>query len=77
VAPDIIDISVAVIALVASIITAVVTAIFSKRNDIRLKQIEHELDTKKAEQDARRDYEYEAKKRLYQESEPILFQFAD
>ena len=76
-ASDITDISVAVIALVASIITAVVTAIFSKRNDIRLKQIEHELDIKKAEQDARRDYEYEAKKRLYQECEPILFQFAE
>lgn len=74
---DITDISVAVIALVASIITAVVTAIFSKRNDIRLKQIEHDLDTKKAEQDARRDYGYEAKKRLYQECEPILFQFAE
>lgn len=71
------DIVVAVVALFASIATAVVTAILSKRNDIRLKQIENELDTKKAEQDARRDYEYEARKRLYQECEPILFQWAE
>jgi hypothetical protein len=76
-ASEVTDIVVAVVALVASIITAIITAIFSKRNDIRLKQIEHELNLKKAEQDARRDYEYEAKKRLYQECEPILFQNAE
>jgi hypothetical protein len=35
------------------------------------------LNLEKAEQDARRDYEYEAKKRLYQECEPVLFQFAE
>jgi hypothetical protein len=32
---------------------------------------------KKADKDARRDYEYEAKKRLYQECEPILFEFSE
>jgi hypothetical protein len=30
--------------------------------------------TKKAEQDARRDYQYDARKRLYQEYEPLIFQ---
>jgi hypothetical protein len=33
-----------------------------------------QLDIEKAEHDARRDYEYEARKRLYQEYEPIFFQ---
>jgi hypothetical protein len=32
---------------------------------------------KKSEQDSRRSYEYEARKRLYQECEPILFQFVE
>jgi hypothetical protein len=74
---DTTNVILAVIALVASIITAALSAIFSRKNDVRLKQIEHELNVKKAEQDARRDYEYEAKKRLYQECEPILFQYAE
>jgi hypothetical protein len=71
------DIIVAVIALVSSVITAVLTTIFTRKNDIRLKQLENEQAIKRAEQDARRAYEYEAKKRLYQECEPILFQFAE
>jgi hypothetical protein len=36
--------------------------------------ISYFFSTKKAERDARRDYEYEAKKRLYNEYEPLLFQ---
>ena len=68
---------VAIIALVSSVITAIITAIFTKKNELRLKHLENDLAVKRAEQDARRDYEYEARKRLYQECEPILFQFAE
>jgi hypothetical protein len=32
---------------------------------------------KKAEEDARRDYEYEARKRLYEQYEPLLFQLVE
>jgi hypothetical protein len=71
------DIIVAIIALVSSVITAAATAFFTRKNEVRLKQLENELAVKRAEQDARRDYEYEARKRLYQECEPILFQFAE
>src|SRR5918996_1821298 len=67
----------AIIALVSSVITAIITAIFTKKNEMRLRHLENDLAEKKAEHDARRDYEYEAKKRLYQECEPILFQFAE
>jgi hypothetical protein len=49
----------------------------SKRNDIALEKIKNDLEIKKDEQAARRDYEYEARKRLYQEYEPVLFQFAE
>jgi hypothetical protein len=42
-----------------------------------LKRLEAELAEKKAERDARRDYEYEARKRLYHECSPLLFQLAD
>lgn len=37
----------------------------------------HALEGQSAEQDARRDYEYEARKRLYQDIEPLLFQLVE
>ena len=67
----------AIIALVSSLITAGITAIFARKNEIRLKHLENKLAIERAEQDARRDYEYEARKRLYLECEPILFRFAE
>lgn len=44
-----------------------------------LAQLKNRLEIKKMSrlQTARRDYEYEARKRLYQECEPILFQFSE
>jgi len=39
-----------------------------------LETMKGEIAQKKSEGDARRDYEYEARKRLYQECEPLLFQ---
>jgi len=53
----------AIIALVSSLITAGITAIFARKNEIRLKHLENKLAIERAEQDARRDYEYEARKR--------------
>jgi len=35
------------------------------------------LGKRKSEEDARRDYDYEARKRLYQECEPLIFQFVE
>jgi hypothetical protein len=71
------DVIVAIITSAISLVTAAVTAIFVRKNDTRLKHLENKLAIERAEQDARRDYEYEARKRLYQECEPILFQFAE
>jgi hypothetical protein len=41
------------------------------------KQIEARLSDQNAERNARRDYEYEARKRLYAEVEPVLFQLVE
>jgi hypothetical protein len=56
---------------------SILSIYLTKKNDITLEKLKSKLEIEKAEHDARRDYEYEAKKRLYQECEPILFQFAE
>jgi len=43
----------------------------------RLQSLKASQDEQKAEKDARRDYEYEARKRLYEECEPLLFQLIE
>ena len=58
-----------VIAAVASIIAALISA----RNQKKLKKMEEY----RAEQDARREYEYEARKRLYREFEPLIFMLCE
>ena len=45
----------------------------NNRFQIELKNIESKLASQKSEEEARREYEYEARKRLYQEFEPLLF----
>ena len=39
--------------------------------------LENQLAEKKAEHDAEREYEYEARKRLYKEAEPVLFRLGE
>jgi len=39
-----------------------------------IEKIKEDIAERKSEKDARRDYEYEARKRLYQQCEPLLFQ---
>jgi hypothetical protein len=63
---------------------AVITQIVAIRNQRALAQnqqalaeLQSDLAEKKAERDARRDYEYEARKRLYEEYEPQLFQLVE
>ena len=79
---DINSILVAVTSLIVSVVTAFVTYLFTKKRDIEInknqKEIEElksKLDKEKSERDARQDYEYDAKKRIYQKFEPLLFQF--
>jgi hypothetical protein len=56
---------------------SILSIYLTKKNDVTLEKLKSKLEIERAEHDARRDYEYEARKRLYQECEPILFQFAE
>lgn len=47
------------------------------KQETRLKLLEAQLTDVHSERDARRDYEYEARKRLYAEVEPVLFQLVE
>lgn len=72
----------------AQILTAMVTGgvsliaalwnFFSGREaQIEIEKLKNELAQKKSENDARQSYEFEARKRLYQEYEPLLFQLME
>jgi hypothetical protein len=72
----------------AKFLTAVITAIVSlgvalfgyvatRRNQRDVEQLKAILAEQKAERDARRDYEYEARKRLYRECGPLFFQLSE
>ncbi len=49
----------------------------SFKNQNALAILNSKLSEQQAEQDANRDYEYEAKKRLYRECEPLIFQLIE
>jgi hypothetical protein len=57
-----------------SLMVALWTYFSSKSNQRDLEILKGELAREKSENDARRAYEFEARKRLYQEYEPLLFQ---
>jgi hypothetical protein len=60
-----------------SLIIAMITFFSSRANQRDVEKLKAELVERKSERDARRDYEYEARKRLYQEYEPLFFQFTE
>jgi signal transduction histidine kinase len=83
------EILVALIAAIASLVVAIATAVLNyvtkRRSDTRLQTLEHHssvelarlndrLTESRAERDAYRDYIYDAKKKLYTELQPLLFQ---
>jgi hypothetical protein len=64
---------VAIIGVVGTSIGAVVSALYARRLASVQSELEEERDVRKA----RREYEYEARKRLYSTYEPIKFQLVD
>jgi hypothetical protein len=72
-----INIQVAIITLISSVGVAILTSRLTLKNDERLKRLEQALNKQQTEDKARLDYEYEAKKRLYQEYEPLVFQLQE
>ncbi len=63
----------ALIAALTSLLVAILGYFFSRRNQRELEKLKAEYAESKSEKDALRDYEYEAKKRLYHECGPLLF----
>jgi hypothetical protein len=60
-----------------SLIIAVITFFYSRANQRDVEKLKAELAERKSDRDARRDYVYEARKRLYNEYEPLFFQFTE
>ena len=63
--------------LVVSVVGALVAARASRRSDEALERVKADIAARSSEADARRDYRYKAKQRLYEECEPILFQLLE
>lgn len=64
----------ALIAAVASLVVSLLNTVWGRRNQRDLEALRARLTEERAERDARRDYEYDARKRLYEECEPLFFQ---
>ena len=64
----------ALIAAGASLVVAIFSASRSSRTQKNITELTSQLQEQRAERDARRDYEYEARKRLYSQCEPVIFE---
>lgn len=74
----------AVLAAIGAFVNSLITRQTTLATQRDLQKHQHELETLKAtlqeqnaDKDARRDYEYEARKRLYRQCEPLLFQLVE
>jgi hypothetical protein len=67
----------ALIAAAVSLVVAIGGALYGRRNAHELERLKAQLDADTKEKDAFRDYQYEARKRLYQECEPLLFSLTE
>lgn len=70
--------------VIASIVTALMALLIAiwnfftnQKTNRSIEIFKAQLADKKADKDARREYEFEAKKRLYHEFEPLLFQLVE
>jgi hypothetical protein len=70
-------ITVAVISSATAVLTAIYAFYTRKTLDRNLEEFKASLNEKLKENDALRDYKYEARKRLYNEYEPLFFQFTE
>lgn len=68
------DTAALLVGLISAGISITSIYITSKKN-AELENLKTRLETEKDEKASRRDYEYEARKRLYKEFDPLLFQF--
>lgn len=73
-APSQSGVTTAVVSAVGALVVAIVSAIYSGVTAHRQMVLKNRLDQEAKAEDARQDYEYDARKRLYRECEPLLFQ---
>ena len=75
------SVEVAAIAAIASLMVSIVSAVMAYttrvHGDKRLTELQNKLSEERESRSAQRDYEYDARKRLYAELQPVLFQLAD
>jgi hypothetical protein len=74
---DVAAIIVAVISLISSLVITIVNYIFNNKREKEIEELRNKFVLQKDEETAIRDYQYEARKRLYQEFEPLLFQLIE
>jgi hypothetical protein len=65
---------VAIIAASASLVVAAFSTTKANKAQRDITELTSRLQEQRAERDARRDYEYEARKRLYTQCEPVIFE---
>jgi large-conductance mechanosensitive channel len=65
----------AIISAIVAAIISVISLVITNKNNTKVEELRNKLAIEKDEEGACRDYEYEARKRLYQEFEPLLFYF--
>jgi len=71
------DVLIALIGAGVSVAVSAGTAVWSYQSSRRLALLEDALDERKSARDAQLDYQYEARKRLYNEFQPLLFQLVE
>jgi hypothetical protein len=74
---DEVKIWVALIAALASLVGLLISHFSSRANQVFIEDLKKRYDQDNAEKNARRDYEYDARKRLYEQCGPILFELSE
>jgi hypothetical protein len=67
----------ALIPALAALLLALVSYLSTRANQRDIERLRADLNEKQAERNALRDYEYEARKRLYHECAPLIFQLLE
>jgi hypothetical protein len=67
----------ALLSALVSLLVAIISYLSTRANQREVERLRADLNEKQAERNALRDYEYEARKRLYHECAPLIFQLLE
>jgi hypothetical protein len=71
------SIAVSFVSILGTVTATILTARMGRTSQLALEELKDQSLHRKADRDAARDYEYEARKRLYRECEPAIFQLVE